>query len=180
MVGTACEGRRGTPMKIRAISLWEPWATAWAIGLKRGETRSWQPSDEAMGQPLAICSAKTERDPETGESLRDWFHCRLETCEASSRAFEAAGIHVWRDLPRGHVIAICNLHIVRSTTGADLTRGLEATWGNFSAGRYVWLPEKMTRLDTPIPVVGRQGLFWWDVPPALHEIPKLADIIGPF
>jgi hypothetical protein len=167
-------------MKIRAISLWEPWATAWAIGLKGGETRSWRPPQAAIGAPLAICSARTERDPESGEHLRYWFHQRLGLCDESARAFKSAGVQTWHDLRRGHVIAICRLADVQPTTLAGMSRSaLEGSWGNYSPGRFVWIPENMTRLNEPIPVIGRQGLFSWEVPAELHRIPEINRILAP-
>ncbi len=44
---------------MKAITLWQPWATLVAIGAKRFETRSW--STHYRG-PLAIHAAKTSRD----------------------------------------------------------------------------------------------------------------------
>lgn len=42
-------------MKIKALSLWQPWASLIAIGAKKIETRGW--STKYRG-PLVICSAK--------------------------------------------------------------------------------------------------------------------------
>ena len=64
-------------MTIKAISLWQPWATAWVIGLKKAETRHWAPVTfldrvaRGYGGPLAIHAAKTDRDPNTGEYFDD-------------------------------------------------------------------------------------------------------------
>ena len=46
---------------IRAISLWQPWASAMAIGAKVNETRSWPTSYRG---DLLICSAKRKPSPE--------------------------------------------------------------------------------------------------------------------
>lgn len=39
---------------MRAISLWEPWATAIREGLKTIETRSWAPPTALLGQRIAV------------------------------------------------------------------------------------------------------------------------------
>lgn len=64
---------------MRAISLWQPWASAIALGSKRIETRSWSTSYRG---PLAIHAAKswtnvqklfaaTEHTCFSGSSTRD-------------------------------------------------------------------------------------------------------------
>ena len=40
---------------MKAISLWQPWASAMALGLKRNETRSWE---TLVRGPIAIHAAK--------------------------------------------------------------------------------------------------------------------------
>jgi hypothetical protein len=39
---------------IQAITLWQPWASLIARGLKRYETRSWAPPASLIGKRLAI------------------------------------------------------------------------------------------------------------------------------
>lgn len=43
---------------MKAISLWQPWASLIACGAKPYETRSWAPSVSMIGQPIAIHAAK--------------------------------------------------------------------------------------------------------------------------
>lgn len=43
---------------MKAISLWQPWASLIACGAKPFETRSWAPPRELIGQPIAIHAAK--------------------------------------------------------------------------------------------------------------------------
>ena len=48
---------------MNCISLWQPWATAIALGLKTIETRSWPAPKSAIGHPLAIAAAtRQEKD----------------------------------------------------------------------------------------------------------------------
>lgn len=43
---------------MKAISLWQPWASLVACGAKPFETRSWAPPRALIGQPIAIHAAK--------------------------------------------------------------------------------------------------------------------------
>jgi hypothetical protein len=43
---------------MKAISLWQPWASLIACGAKPYETRSWAPPRDLIGQPIAIHAAK--------------------------------------------------------------------------------------------------------------------------
>jgi activating signal cointegrator 1 len=43
---------------MKAISLWQPWASLIACGAKLYETRSWAPPRELIGQTIAIHAAK--------------------------------------------------------------------------------------------------------------------------
>jgi hypothetical protein len=48
---------------MKAISLWQPWASLIACGAKRYETRSWHPPPALIGQFVAIHAArKIDRD----------------------------------------------------------------------------------------------------------------------
>ena len=150
---------------IRAISLWQPWATAWALGLKRAETRHWSPRAKGavyLG-PLAIHAAKTERDPRTGASLREWFERRMESCLRSAQAFRAAGFDSWNSLSRGQVIGVCRLGAVRPSEECSPDE-IDRAWGNYSVGRSIWFPSDMLAFPEPVSCVGRQGIFNWDVP----------------
>src|ERR1700732_4369319 len=43
---------------MKAISLWQPWASLIACGAKPYETRDWAPPESMIGQPIAIHAAK--------------------------------------------------------------------------------------------------------------------------
>src|SRR3972149_12240119 len=48
------EGKEGEGV-MKAISLWQPWASLIAVGAKKYETRSW---DTPYRGPLVICASK--------------------------------------------------------------------------------------------------------------------------
>lgn len=137
----------GPPQPIKALSLWQPWASLKARGLKRHETRHW--STDYRG-PIAIHAAKT-----------------LDVAGAPDVLCLSAFGQFWhRELPLGAIVAIGQLAAVVPAEGLadNLTRADRAA-GNFAAGRFAWRVEQLRPLKTPIPCVGRQGLFNW-TPPA--------------
>jgi hypothetical protein len=136
---------------MRAISLWQPHATAIALGLKPYETRSWATSYRG---PLVICAAKKpfrERDFDT-----DWDWC----VEARDR-LAAAGVPL-PQLPYG--VALCIVDLIDCLPTEPLTKRLypdERFWGDFGPQRFAFKLENVRLFDPPKPVVGHQG--WFDV-----------------
>ena len=171
----------GSPM--RALSLWQPWASLIAFGLKMVETRSWGPASSAIGDLLAIhASAKLVR----GYKL----HRATETA-----MIQHAGLD-WADtIPRRAVVAVCRLadafEVVGHTEGHqgrtyalsepmypdDL--GQSPLWakaasgrrhrvqravpvtphGDYAVGRWLWLLDTIRPLTAPAPMNGRQ-MIW--------------------
>lgn len=80
---------------IKAISLWQPWATAIALSLKTWETRSWKTHYRGW---LVICAAqKTSRkQQETYVCICHQHHIDLS-------------IDPWSQLPRGCAVALVKL-----------------------------------------------------------------------
>lgn len=134
----------GAPMK--AVSLWQPWASLCAVGVKRHETRSWSTPYRGL---IAIHAAKTI----------DRVGAPAGLC---ARAFGAGW---WSDLPAGAVVAVAYLADVLPThkVRAGLTEP-DAAAGNFDAGRFAWRLDSVRPLIDPIPAIGRQGLFNWTPP----------------
>lgn len=138
---------------MKAISLWQPWASAIAIGAKKIETRSFWTSYRGA---LAIHAAKTNT-PE----LREFF--------ANSNACAPLwnnGYGSWSDLPLGAIVATCRLvECLRTTDIAGLTPQ-ERALGDFATGRYGWVLEEVRRLPVPIPARGAQGFWEWSGGPS--------------
>ena len=147
---------------MKAISLWQPWASAIAGGSKRIETRSWWAS---YCGPIAIHAGKKGSHMLMGNWLTDqrvnwpavlrgldWDACCYKfACEV---------------LPFGMIVATANLtgncgtKFVRDDV-LDKDNGgfTERDLGDFTPGRFAWMLEDVRRLETPVPCVGRQGLF---------------------
>lgn len=141
---------------MKALSLWQPWASAIALGLKRIETRDWGTRFRGM---LAIHAAKT---------TRGWDDC---SAEVELRVFEAAGysrasIACARNtrpnsFPHGGVIAIANLLDCVEMTPELIAKQseLEVAMGNWQPGRFAWVLGNVYALPKPFDCRGAQGLF---------------------
>lgn len=131
---------------MRAISLWQPWATAIAIGAKKIETRSWA---SGYRGPLAIHAAKTK---EHIDYLRD---------PAVREAFYAAGYQNPLSLPLGAIVATCELKDCLPTgyRHFDSISETERALGNYDMGRFGWVLENVVWLRKPVPFKGAQGFF---------------------
>lgn len=131
---------------MRAITLWQPWATMVALGVKKIETRSWP----ITSGPLAIHAAKNSPRDALELALHDPFYWPLHD----------AGYDVGR-LPSGVVVAIVDVvgcaQITPDFPVGDLERGL----GNYSPGRYAWHLANVRRVTPPLPARGRQMLWAW-------------------
>lgn len=153
----------------KAISLWQPWASAIAVGAKRVETRSWATSYRG---PIAIHAAKRMV---VDELIR--FQCCWNWCGAlRSLGLQMGGKHSLRSLlPFGAIVAVADLVDCRPTgsfTGEeiDLIRlpeveehsiygWTERMMGDFSLGRFGWILKNVRQIEPAFPLAGRQGIF---------------------
>lgn len=152
------------------ISLWQPHATACALGSKLVETRSW--ATHYRG-PLAIHASKRKHQ---GELLH--YHSCWNWQGAMRGAKWSWGPEGYNDidrLPFGAIIATCTLVDVRRTETftvgeldkprspegdpLDLYQWTERQMGNFEPGRYGWVLRDMRPLREPIPFKGQRQLF---------------------
>lgn len=129
---------------MRAISLWQPWATAVAIGIKQVETRHWR--TEYTG-PIAIHAAKRWQKP-----------------EREFAAIEQAAGRLPQILPLGVIVATAIIYGYQRTEDAEVGE-VERIYGNYEPGRFAWFMRDIVALDVPIPFAGRQGFF--NVPDAM-------------
>ncbi len=151
----------------KALSLWQPWASAIAEGAKRIETRSWQThyrgpllihaGKKILGQDLPNCPCTNPK------VLEIWTNTR-------GRSFS---------IPFGAIIVVCQLVGCMDTEAvlewgsqylADWDRPTEYLLGDYSNGRYGWVLSKVRKLPEPIPYKGRQGLF--NVPEEVYKAVK--------
>lgn len=157
---------------MRAISLWQPWATAVALGSKRVETRHWSTPYRCA---LAIHAAKRKVISELIHYGAHWNWQGAMTGAGWSWGRKADGEPSDYDrLPFGAIVAICDLVDCRPTesfTQGELDerrthpeRGHLYAWterqmGNFELGRFGWSLANIRALAEPIPFRGAQSFF---------------------
>lgn len=137
-------------MRLRGLSLWQPWATLMAIGAKRIETRSW--STPYRG-PVLIHATKVTPGPVRDVVYQEPF--RQALCAAYGSTIDPF------DLPRGLVVAIGRL--VRCVAMTPETIALvpepEASFGHFATGRYAWVFEEVEEVP-PFAASGDHRGLW--------------------
>lgn len=135
---------------MKAISLWQPWASLMANRFKRIETRSW--STKYRGS-LIIHAAKRPMNI---------IH------QTAVTNFESMGIDWRNELPYKALLCTVilvdvfklreeNIELIQWDYGMD-----EIEHGDFRLGRFAWITKHLKTFKEPIPFRGRQRLF--DVP----------------
>lgn len=139
---------------MRAISLWQPWASACVLGLKEYETRHWPTSYRGH---LVIHAAK--KNPKN-----DWRYNRDGLAGLAGKrmikALVEAGVADYTDLPLGALLGFVDLVGCYKTN--EVVHGIsdqEFSFGDWSPGRYCWQFANPRIYETPIPWIGHQGFF---------------------
>jgi activating signal cointegrator 1 len=149
---------------MHALTIHQPWATLFALSVKKMETRSWDTKVRGrvaihaglampcrIGERIMVGPYEVERD-QSGLLLR------RDTLS-----------HPYR-LPLGAVVAIGDLFQTRSTTsGGHCPDDMQLALGDHSPGRFAWSITSISRLPRPIPATGRQGFWNWEMPDELNE-----------
>jgi hypothetical protein len=143
-------------MKIKAISLYQPYATLIAIEAKRIETRGW--STNYRG-PLAIHVCKKQ-----SKEYRE-----LEKTKFFKGALYPNGNYLYPWASCGCVLAIVDLMDCFKITGHRCFQisEQEKAFGNYTLGRFMLMLENVKKLDKPIPAIGHQKLWDWEIPAEL-------------
>jgi hypothetical protein len=144
---------------MKAISLWQPWASCMAAGVKRNETRSWATSYRG---PLAIHAAKL-----WSQDVRDWVSAdpffdilkpRGSDGRSRSRPWITHGDKVV-PIPLGAVVCVVEIYDCVLIREDNAPSGLEFRLGDYTPGRYMWQTRNPRVLTTPLEFRGMQGLF---------------------
>ena len=157
---------------MKAITLWQPWATLLAIGAKKYETRSWATNYRG---PIAIHAAQRPAHKIFSELIE------YQTAKTMFECLRTYDIWFPADLPHGCIIATAELigchQIVRyggrgmssqgpgwldTEDGIYLPTEQELMFGDWTPGRYAWELTNVKLLPKPIRAKGAQGLWNWD------------------
>ena len=138
---------------FRAISLWQPYASFVAWGMKCYETRSWKPSGLQRGEIIMIHAGKRGMK---ADELRLLKHPLV------ARAMDQRGVTV-EQMPYGAIVGAARFTGVVSTNQFCPDDGsLERLLGNYQAERFAWELELVKRAEHPIRCNGQQGIFFWN------------------
>jgi len=160
---------------MKAITVWQPWASLWACGAKQFETRPW--ATKYRG-PIAIHAAAMNPF-KVIQNLND------DTIAAMKASLRTLGLLPrngdFRYLPCGAVIATAELvgchkmvlHGGRGLSSAstgwlETDHGIyepdeqELLFGDWTPGRYAWEIVNIKMLETPVPAKGKQRLWDWE------------------
>lgn len=142
---------------LKAISLWQPWASLWLTDKKPHDTRHWQTPHRGW---LAVHAAKKfvkDVDGDLDEILTSEF-----------------GNHWGQDLPTGAIIGAVDLISCLRMSMTKPEHEDDEICGNWSPERFAWKAGPTVKLADPIPYRGQQGM--WTIPAA--EIQSLIDQIA--
>ena len=154
---------------MKALTIWQPWATLIDLGRKRMETRGWK---TAYRGDLLITAAKTWNRELKEITQRPVFQDALLAQGSPYKAGSEAGVNalsvpvmlahgeaLTMRLPGGHALCVVRLiDCVRVETIRAALSQEELAFGNYSDGRYAWILEDLRRLEKPMPWMGTQGL----------------------
>lgn len=162
---------------MKAITLWQPWASLIACGVKKYETRSRATNYRG---PIAIHAAK-KNPHDIMVSLpfivqKTMFDCLYEAfgIEGGAIAMMSVGCVV----ATAELVGCWPIMACTSTYGTGYGYvGIEADggiiispysdeylFGDWTPGRYAWELANVQMLPEPIPAKGMQGFWNWDNP----------------
>lgn len=134
---------------MKAISLWQPWATLWLLSEpdeKVFETRGWY---SGYRGPLLVHAAK-KRDSE----VRDYLECRPFVERLAAHGLRPS------NLAFGALIGTVNLIGCSRMDRMPEPSEREQMFGNWEPHRFAWERDSHPVLfERPIPYRGSQGFF---------------------
>jgi hypothetical protein len=145
---------------MKAISLWEPWASLIRTGAKTYETRSWP--TRYRGE-LLICAAKGGLPQYELIAMVNELHIQGGLAPLIGEPLDLKaglwpGVKI-EHLNFGKAVAIVNLVDCIKTDDMKLSDiEIQKHFGNFNLGRYAW-KLKLIEAIKPFPVKGSQGFF---------------------
>ena len=145
---------------MKAITLWEPWASLMAIGAKVNETRGVRTSHRG---DICIHAAKADRGVPDSiyhrvlDLLTDPKNRPIPT--AKDMGCILAVVELW-DVQPSHKFLI---NPKNNSGFFNLTED-EYAFGNYSIGCWIYRTRNLRRLKNPVPCRGAQSIGW-TVPP---------------
>lgn len=170
---------------MKAITIWQPWASLLACGAKRFETRSWATSyrgpiaiHAAKKDPLAIMqSLPVKTQQKIFSTLYEHFNIQggaLEKLPTGAVIATAELVNCWyivhnpgTDVDVAKHIPIGAESMTRDKHAPDFAdyfvpTDQEMLFGDWTPGRYAWELANVKMLDKPIHAKGMQRIWNWE------------------
>lgn len=148
-------------MKIKALTLWQPWAFLMALEEKKIETRSWGTQYRGM---LAIHAAKRKMTKVEKDLLLRW----------TGQGWLDLDWLEYDEFPLGEIVAVVDLRdCVEIKIFSDEKHFIynhgaenEVFFGDYTVGRYAWITKMVyaVQYNETYVVNGQRGLWDWEVP----------------
>lgn len=155
---------------LKAITLYEPYASLMAHGIKLNETRPMRTSHRG---DIAIHAAKTDYglSDELTAAVVHAFHNRGLKPHAATLGCIVAIVELLDVQPsekffRGALFTR-DQHYPKLADGQFPLTEEEFNFGNYAAGRFIYRTRRVRKLKTPVPTRGYQSIGW-TVPPDIE------------
>lgn len=132
---------------VKALAVWQPWASLLMAGIKKYETRSWKTKHRGW---LALHAAKTAVG-------RDY-----------AAPLGLLGYSSFDDLPRGCVLGVVYIDQIIETHGTMVST-VDRMYGDWGPGRYAWKITARLPFNEPIPARGFQRIWDWQMPDMIFD-----------
>jgi hypothetical protein len=150
---------------MKAITIWQPWASLIMMGAKQFETRSWETKHRG---PLAIHAGASRHTVDLIYShpiIRTHYQANQMLDERILPFSAVLGIAllvecfevqpgVWGEMTR--------MKTIRNPPKENWLREDERHLGDFTPGRFAWELRVIEIFRSPIPARGSQGLWNWE------------------
>lgn len=138
---------------MKALSIWQPWASLIMSGHKKIETRGWAAPYSILGQRIAIASTASNRPEQRRAAEGHVF--REHYC--------ATGLPAIENLPMGCILGTVLVDGCREMDASFLEElePQEEAFGIYGPGRFAWFLRDPRPLDRPVPAKGAQGVWNW-------------------
>lgn len=148
--------------RMRAASLWQPYAQLSVLGLKHIETRGWYTKHRG---PLAMQATKARPKELNGIEYRGEFWEAFMPYFIEMPPWTIGNLGQKGALPMGAIVGTVNIVDcvpIESLYGSAYDTPRERAFGDWSEGRFGWIMESPVVFDKPVPIAGKQGLWNWD------------------
>ena len=128
---------------MKALTLWQPYATLIADGYKTIETRDWRPHDSLVGERVAI---------HAGSKCVLERHMSSELAVFLRQEYRGPDWSAW--MPQGAVVATARLAGVEPSDGRE-----RDIFGDYGYGRFLWRLDDVRKVNPPLLIRGHQRLW---------------------